>query len=65
MENQSGVKNPRKRIQLENLVRAPSGGKSKRGGTNTIGGGGSLLGHIPISLSLSLSLSLCLAEASK
>lgn len=33
-----------------NLVRAARGGKSKRGGTSTIGGGGSLLIQFPISL---------------
>lgn len=31
------------------LVRKASGGKSKRGGTKTIGGGGSLLCEIPMS----------------
>lgn len=31
-----------------NLVRAASGGKSKRGGTRTTGGGGSLFNQFPI-----------------
>ena len=38
------------------LVRAARGGKSKRGGTSTIGGGGSLFIQSPIQLHISASL---------
>lgn len=46
------VKGKRRGIRVRaDLERAARGGKSKRGGTNTIGGGGSLFNKLPMVLS--------------